>query len=146
MTDSKPKWELPLKFRPGFLFQHLPPMHLIHWQIWDNMDIGHKIKKMWCTDFCWAWHNRQDIFNAAFIYGYNWIFRPELRSRSEIRSVAFKLMQSKIMPLIRIYIYLFLCVDPCLNNPCKFGGTCKISSTGYQCICPYGWKGSNCTG
>jgi hypothetical protein len=35
--------------------------------------------------------------------------------------------------------------NPCLNNPCSSGGTCRVVGTGaYQCICPLGFLGARC--
>ncbi|XP_057565218.1 neurocan core protein isoform X2 [Hippopotamus amphibius kiboko] len=34
--------------------------------------------------------------------------------------------------------------DPCENNPCLHGGTCKASGTMYRCSCDQGFTGENC--
>ncbi|VDI29944.1 Hypothetical predicted protein [Mytilus galloprovincialis] len=34
--------------------------------------------------------------------------------------------------------------NPCDSNPCKHGGTCTPTTTGYTCICPRNFGGSNC--
>jgi len=47
------------------------------------------------------------------------------------------------------YIYAFLFSvnsDFCSSNPCKHGGTCTNSGTGYSCTCPSGWSGTDCNG
>ncbi|XP_012584591.1 PREDICTED: neurocan core protein isoform X2 [Condylura cristata] len=35
-------------------------------------------------------------------------------------------------------------VDPCENNPCLHGGTCKANGTVYGCSCEQGYTGENC--
>ncbi|XP_030832871.1 uncharacterized protein LOC576643 isoform X2 [Strongylocentrotus purpuratus] len=34
--------------------------------------------------------------------------------------------------------------DPCLNNPCAHGGTCRLNGSQYTCECPPQWRGVNC--
>jgi len=34
--------------------------------------------------------------------------------------------------------------DACRSNPCKNGGTCRDTTTGYTCQCPSMWGGTNC--
>ncbi|XP_078377926.1 uncharacterized protein LOC144661094 isoform X1 [Oculina patagonica] len=37
------------------------------------------------------------------------------------------------------------CVNPCTNNPCKNGATCKVTGDDtYSCQCPDGFNGQNC--
>ena len=36
-------------------------------------------------------------------------------------------------------------LDPCLSEPCFFGGTCeKLSGVMYRCLCQPGYEGNNC--
>ena len=52
-------------------------------------------------------------------------------------------------------LYLWLSVDMnlCANNPCQNGGTCtliegsgsKAGTFSYDCECPLGFKGTNCS-
>ena len=35
-------------------------------------------------------------------------------------------------------------LDPCENNPCLHGGTCKANGTMYGCSCDQGFTGENC--
>ncbi|XP_037362143.1 neurocan core protein [Talpa occidentalis] len=35
-------------------------------------------------------------------------------------------------------------LDPCENNPCLHGGTCKANGTMYGCSCEQGYTGENC--
>ena len=34
--------------------------------------------------------------------------------------------------------------DFCAQSPCKNGGTCKDTGTGYVCKCPPGFEGVHC--
>jgi hypothetical protein len=37
-------------------------------------------------------------------------------------------------------------IDPCANQPCRNGGTCQpLNSNSYQCICPSGYSGFDCS-
>ncbi|XP_055286743.1 neurocan core protein [Moschus berezovskii] len=35
-------------------------------------------------------------------------------------------------------------LDPCENNPCLHGGTCRVNGTVYGCACDQGFAGENC--
>lgn len=35
-------------------------------------------------------------------------------------------------------------LDPCENNPCLHGGTCRANGTMYGCSCDQGFAGENC--
>ena len=51
------------------------------------------------------------------------------------------------MALSCIYIdesLLDLAVNVCASNPCRNGGTCRSSGSGYTCTCLSGWTGSRC--
>ena len=37
-----------------------------------------------------------------------------------------------------------LCLDPCLQKPCKNGGTCTVQRGRYQCSCKTGYSGTMC--
>ena len=39
-----------------------------------------------------------------------------------------------------------LFVGHCESDPCMNGGTCNEVRDGYECICPNGYKGSDCEG
>lgn len=34
--------------------------------------------------------------------------------------------------------------NPCDSHPCKHGGTCTPTTTGYTCSCPWNYGGPNC--
>jgi probable HAF family extracellular repeat protein len=34
--------------------------------------------------------------------------------------------------------------NPCVPNPCQYGGTCKVSGADYSCTCKFGYGGTNC--
>lgn len=38
----------------------------------------------------------------------------------------------------------FAAPTPCQSNPCKNGGTCVESGSGYKCNCLEGWTGPEC--
>ena len=35
--------------------------------------------------------------------------------------------------------------NDCAINPCENGGTCQDSANGYNCTCPSGYSGKNCS-
>ncbi len=40
----------------------------------------------------------------------------------------------------------FLGIDPCASQPCRNGGTCQpININTFQCICPSGYSGFDCS-
>ena len=40
---------------------------------------------------------------------------------------------------------LFLApADPCISDPCQFGGTCVDNGGVYTCVCVAGFTGTNC--
>ena len=39
---------------------------------------------------------------------------------------------------------LDLAVNVCASNPCRNGGTCRSSGSGYTCSCISGWTGTRC--
>ncbi|GFU47450.1 hypothetical protein NPIL_135732, partial [Nephila pilipes] len=34
--------------------------------------------------------------------------------------------------------------DPCTDQPCKNGGTCKIDNNSFRCECPFPYTGKKC--
>ena len=37
-------------------------------------------------------------------------------------------------------------VDPCASQPCRNGATCRpVNGNSYQCICPPGYSGADCS-
>ncbi len=37
-------------------------------------------------------------------------------------------------------------INPCASQPCRNGGTCQaLNNNAYQCICPSGYSGSDCS-
>jgi hypothetical protein len=37
-------------------------------------------------------------------------------------------------------------LDPCASQPCRNGGTCRpLNANSYQCICPPGYSGYDCS-
>ena len=57
---------------------------------------------------------------------------------------------SKFLPCLLHTTHSCVChslsdFDPCLNNPCKNGGTCRRKSNkAFTCVCPPGWKNELC--
>ena len=47
------------------------------------------------------------------------------------------------LTLSLIFLYLYLAIDECINNPCH-SGTCKNSPGSYKCTCPPEWEGEDC--
>jgi EGF-like domain len=45
--------------------------------------------------------------------------------------------------LLKLF-HCFAAPSPCENNPCKNGGTCVESLSGYKCNCLEGWTGPEC--
>ena len=43
-------------------------------------------------------------------------------------------------------ILFYISVDRCSSNPCKHGGTCSVTSSGYECKCQSGYSGKSCEG
>jgi hypothetical protein len=40
----------------------------------------------------------------------------------------------------------YIGIDPCASQPCRNGGTCQpLNSNSYQCICPPGYSGYDCS-
>ena len=45
---------------------------------------------------------------------------------------------------VNSYICCDFTVDFCFDEPCQNGGTCQLTSNGYNCQCAAGYLGSDC--
>jgi hypothetical protein len=45
-----------------------------------------------------------------------------------------------------LYSSLLSGIDPCASQPCRNGGTCRpTNGNSFQCICPQGFSGTDCS-
>ena len=50
----------------------------------------------------------------------------------------------RLFEWVYVYLNFYDLVNQCSNQPCFNNGTCNQTLTGYKCVCPKYYSGSNC--
>ena len=90
-----------------------------------------------------------EIFKNTYFDSSNLIQFPAYNEKSQITQHDFEKCISQKAglqeKLFLTYICVILVADLCNPNPCENNAIClQDGDENYKCICPYGYKGSNC--
>ena len=64
---------------------------------------------------------------------------------SHQRVIKVMMLAHRIIVFMSFGPYSPLDIDDCKLAECQNGGTCVDRVNSYQCICPQGWEGPNCS-